>query len=48
MLDVMTRQPQLTSEEVGYVAMVLQAIQKLYQEVTINGYSGHPVLHLSQ
>jgi len=45
-VDVMTRNPEVTKEEVLYTALLLRAISSLYGQITIDGRSDHPILHI--
>jgi|GEM_PF-2861417 len=45
-LDVMTRNPEVIKEEVLYTALLLRAVASLYGQITIDGRSDHPILHI--
>jgi hypothetical protein len=47
-VEVLSRQRQLTSEEVGYVSLLMQALQHSIGPLLINGYEDHPILHVTQ
>ena len=47
-VEVLNRQRQLASEEVGYVSLLMQALQRSLGPLRINGYEDHPILHVTQ
>ena len=47
-LEVLSRQRQLSSEEVGYVSLLMQALQRNLGPLRINGYEDHPILRVTQ
>lgn len=46
-VQVLSRHEKLLGEEVAYVSLVMQSLRDLYQEIAIDGYSDHPILHMS-
>ena len=47
-VEVLSRQRQLSSEEVGYVSLLMQALQRNLGPLRINGYEDHPILRVTQ
>jgi len=46
-VEVLSRHERLFGEEVAYASMVMQSLRDLYQEIIIDGYNDHPILHMS-
>jgi len=46
-VEVLSRHEKLFGEEVAYISLIMQAIHALYPEITIEGYSDHPVLRMA-
>lgn len=47
-VEVLSRHRQLSSEEVSYVSLLMQALQRSLGPLQINGYEDHPILHVTQ
>jgi hypothetical protein len=47
-VEVLSRQRQLSSEEVGYISLLMQALQRSLGPLRINGYADHPILRVTQ
>ena len=45
-VEAFSRHKALIGEEVAYISLIMQAIRDLYQEITIDGYSDHPILRM--
>jgi len=46
-IEHLTKYPRLIGEEAAYISLILQAIRSQYQQITIDGYTDHPVLKLA-
>jgi hypothetical protein len=47
-VEVLSRHEKLIGEEIAYISLVMQAIRALYQEITVDGYHDHPILHMAK
>jgi len=46
-LEALTRSSRLEWNEIAYLSSVLRAIRAQYRQITIDGYSDHPMLSIS-
>lgn len=46
-IEHLTKYPKLIGEEAAYISLVLQALRSQYQQITIDGYTDHPFLHMA-
>lgn len=46
-IQALSRYEKLIGEEVAYISRIMQAIRDLYQTITIDGYSQHPILRMA-
>jgi len=46
-IEQLTKYPRLIGEEAAYISLILQAIRAQYQQITIDGYTDHPILKVA-
>lgn len=46
-VEAFSRHKAIIGEEVAYISLIMQSIRALYEEITIDGYSDHPILRMA-
>jgi len=47
LVEALSRHDKLNGEDVAYISLVMQTIRASYQDIIVDGYSDHPILHMS-